>query len=291
MKWPLPESKSVLVTGCSTGIGAATAMLLREQGWTVYPTARKPADLERLRSEGFDPIALDIADSNSVLAAADEALEKMGGTPGALVNNAGYGQPGALEDLSRDAMRAQFEVNVFGMQELTNRFIPRFREQGRGRIVNVSSVVGRVSLPFLGIYSASKFAMEAMSDALRVELCDSGIAVSLVEPGPITTHFRQTSVAQADHYLAHGDSAFRTLYQREVERRRQQPVDKKKPFSKPPAAVAEKILHALESSRPKRRYCVTVPAYAGAVFRRILPDAWVDATLSRSLRKKLSQNG
>lgn len=287
MKLPPVPSKSALVTGCSTGIGAAAAQLLRDRGWTVHPTARKPEDLERLRADGFDPICLDVADSASVQAAADEALERMGGRPGALVNNAGYGQPGALEDLSRDAMRAQFEVNVFGMQELTNRFIPHFREQGAGRIVNVSSVVGRISLPFLGIYSATKFAMEAMSDALRVELCDSGIAVSLVEPGPIITHFRQTCVTKADDHLEHDESAFRALYANEIERRRKQPVDKKKPFAKPPEAVATAILHALDSRRPKRRYCITVPAYAGAILRRVAPDALIDGVLSRSLRKKL----
>jgi NAD(P)-dependent dehydrogenase (short-subunit alcohol dehydrogenase family) len=190
VKLPPVEPKSVLVTGCSSGIGAATATLLRKRGWKVFPTARNPDDLDQLRKDGFEAIHLDLGDSASVQAAADVALEVMEGNPGALVNNAGYGQPGALEDLSRDAMRAQFEVNVFGMQELTNRFIPVFRKQRAGRIVNVSSVVGRVSLPFSGIYSATKFAMEAMSDAMRVEFSDSGIGVSLVEPGPITTHFR-----------------------------------------------------------------------------------------------------
>ncbi len=155
----------------------------------VVPTARKAEDLQRLRENGFEPVELDVADSDSVQRAADEVLRRVDGRLGALVNNAGFGQPGAMEDISRDVLRYQFEVNVFGMQELTNRCIPVFRQQGRGRIVNISSVVGRVSLPFLGSYSATKFAMEAISDALRMELRDAGIAVSLVEPGPIATSF------------------------------------------------------------------------------------------------------
>ena len=195
MKVPSVKNKSVLVTGCSSGIGLATAKLLRKKGWRVFPTARKSEDLESLRKAGFEAVELDISSSKSVAAAIAVVLEKTKGCPGAVVNNAGFGMPGAIEDLTRDAMRDQFEVNLFGLQELTNLLIPVFRKQGCGRIVNVSSVVGRLSLPFMGIYSASKFALEAVSDALRVELSADGIGVSLVEPGPISTRFSNRSPA------------------------------------------------------------------------------------------------
>ncbi|MBP7275722.1 MAG: SDR family NAD(P)-dependent oxidoreductase, partial [Kiritimatiellae bacterium] len=158
MRFP-PVEKKVLITGCSTGIGWAAAEQLRAQGWEVIPTARKAEDLERLRAAGFEPIALEMADEASVNAAADETLRRFGGAIGAVVNNAGYGQPGAVEDVTRGIARRQFEVNVFGLQQLTNRFIPVFRERGAGRIVNVSSIVGWLGLPLMGVYSASKFAL------------------------------------------------------------------------------------------------------------------------------------
>ena len=191
MKKAPVKIKTVLVTGCSSGIGLATARLLRDRGWQVAPTARKTADLDMLRAEGFDPIALDVTDSASIADAASAVLARFGGQLGAIVNNAGFGLTSAIEDAPRAMLRDVFEVNVFGLQELTARFIPLFRKQGYGRIVNVSSVLGELSLPFAGVYSASKFAVEALSDALRRELFDSGIAVSVVQPGPIETRFSE----------------------------------------------------------------------------------------------------
>ncbi|MFH0954333.1 MAG: SDR family NAD(P)-dependent oxidoreductase [Verrucomicrobiota bacterium] len=279
MKYPAVTSRNVLVTGCSSGIGLATARLLRDRGWLVLPTARKPEDLERLRTEDFEPIRLDIADSHSVQEAAAEALRICGGRLGALVNNAGLGQPGAMEDLTRDAMRYQFDVNVFGLQELTNKFIPLFRKQGFGRIVNISSCLGRVSIPFMGIYAASKFAVEAMSDALRVELFGSGIAVSIVEPGPIETAFRQNSLERARTQMDRVDSHFADRYQRRIEGT--DPERKlSRLFTQPPEAVARRILHALQSPRPKIRYAVTFPAHLLNFLRRFAPDALVDWMVS-----------
>lgn len=275
--------KRVLVTGCSSGIGEATAHVLRDAGWTVFPTARKPEDLERLAAEGFEPVQLDVASSESVAAAAEEVLAR--GPLGGLVNNAGYGQPGALEDLSREALRRQFEVNVFGLQELTNAFIPHFREQGAGRIVHVSSVLGRVSTPFVGAYCASKFAVEALSDALRVELADTGIAVSIIEPGPIETKFRLTAVERTEELDLEG-SRFGDSMQKEVERRRARNGRSGNKFTLPPESVANKVLHALASSRPKRRYCVTFPAYFGAFMRRFAPYSLTDRILIRQVAKK-----
>lgn len=282
MRHPLVASKTALVTGCSSGVGLATARALRQHGWLVVPTARKTEDLDRLRSEGFNAIRLEVSDSASVREAADEALRICGGQIGALVNNAGFGQPGAMEDLTRDAMRYQFEVNVFGLQELTNRFVPVMRKQGWGRIINVSSVLGRMSIPFMGIYSASKYAVEAMSDALRVELRGTGVAVSIVEPGPITTVFRDNSAGLAKSQLPFVASRFAERY-----RQRAAGTDPERKlsraFAKPPEAVARKILHAVESPRPKIRYPVTLVAFAGSWMARVLPASVMDAMMSRRL--------
>lgn len=280
-----PIPKTVLVTGCSSGIGAATARLLRDRGWAVFPTARKEADLEALRADGFDPVALDVADSQSVKRAAADVLERTGNNLGALVNNAGFGQPGALEDLSRDAMRYQFEVNLFGLQELTNQFIPHWREREAGRVVNVSSVVGRIALPLMGAYSGSKFALEAFSDVLRVELVDTGIAVSLIEPGPIISSFRTNAVDKMEAELE-GEDEYGKLMEHEIARRRRKPNKTQSWTVRPPEAVGEKVIHALESSRPRRRYCVTPPAYLGAWMRRLAPYSMIDAILRQQVRKK-----
>lgn len=284
MKLPIVQNKSVLITGCSTGIGAAAALLLKARGWAVIPTARKDSDLDRLRDEGFDPLALDVSDADSVARVAETVLQRTGGQLGALVNNAGFGQSGALEDLDRAHLRYQFEVNVFGLQDLTNRFIPHFRQQGYGRIVHISSVVGRVSLPFLGCYSASKFAVEALADAQRVELHGSGVGVLLIEPGPIITEFRRTAAKRAQETLTDATSPNADFYQKEIQRRVKQ-QKKVNWINKSPDAVAAKVIHALESPRPRRRYPVTIPAYVGAFMRRYAPDALLDYALSRKLPK------
>ena len=283
MKYPPVASKKVLVTGCSTGIGAATARLLKASGWSVVPTARKPADLERLRQEGFTPVELDVADSASVRRCAEETLRIFGGELGAVVNNAGFGQPGAVEDLTRDVMRHQFEVNVFGLQELTNQFVPLLRKQGSGRIVNVSSVLGRITIPFMGIYCASKHAVEALSDVLRVELSGSGVSVSIIEPGPITTSFRDTSVERAKMQIGEVKSPFMEQYRKRIERTDDDEGFSRK-FSLPPEAVAAKIRHALESPSPRRRYPVTVIAWMGELMHRFAPAWFMDKGMSQRLR-------
>jgi len=279
MRFPVVQERRVVVTGCSSGIGAATAHVLRDRGWLVVPTARKEKDLAALREEGFDPVSLDLTNAGSVKDAAAEALEICGGRLGGVVNNAGFGQPGAVEDLSRDALRQQFEVNVFGLQELTNLLIPVFRKQGRGRIVNVSSVLGRISSPMIGAYCASKFALEALSDALRIELRSAGVSVSIIEPGPIVSAFRRRIGMQISEALDTDRSRYGNSYRHEAERRRKQ-VKRVDLFTRPPEDVAVKIAHALESSRPKRRYCVTIPAYFGAFASRFVPPAIVDRLLA-----------
>jgi len=280
--------KTVLVTGCSSGIGLATAKLLRDRGWQVAPTARKAEDLDMLRAEGFEPIKLDVADSASIADAANEVLTRFDGQLGALVNNAGFGITAAMEDCSRDMLRSVFEVNVFGLQELTNRFVPLFRKQGYGRIVNISSVLGELSLPFAGAYSASKFAVEAVSDAMRRELFDSGVSVSIVQPGPIETKFSENLAHRTSDFGANPDSPFSSFYKELIETRLNGTAGRTAGrFMKPPEAVAEKVFQCLEKTRPPRRVRVTAPAHFGAFVRRALPAVWVDALMISKLRKKL----
>ncbi|MEN7972632.1 MAG: SDR family NAD(P)-dependent oxidoreductase [Verrucomicrobiota bacterium] len=285
MKVPSVENKSVLVTGCSSGIGLATAELLRVKGWKVFPTARKAEDLVALRQAGFAAVELDVTSSESIDAAVKTVLEKNDGILGAVVNNAGFGMPGAIQDLTRDAMRHQFEVNLFGLQELTNRLIPIFREQGCGRIVNISSVVGRLALPFMGIYSASKFALEAVSDAQRVELSPDSISISLVEPGPIHTRFSTNCAGQGEAKLDAAGSKFGAAYKQYFEKRRNGGMSEDR-FRLPPEAVADKILRALESSRPKIRYRVTIPAYFGDWAARFVPAGLIDRMMIFHVKKR-----
>ena len=278
-RYPLVSDNVAVVTGASTGIGRATARMLKSRGWRVFPTARNRTDLDLLRGEGFQPVELDLTDPDSVEYAAKEVLELSQGLLGAVVNNAGYGQPGALEDLSRSALKKQFETNVFGTLDFTNRFIPVLRGQGNGRIVLVSSVVGRVVMPFMGAYCASKFAVEAMGDALRMELGPAGVSVSLVEPGPIETCFRKRTVSEAGRGLEMKKSAFADIYARDLgeDRTYTRPTDV---FRKPPEAVAEKIVHALESAYPRARYPVTGAAWFGEFAARVLPARVKDWMLS-----------
>jgi NAD(P)-dependent dehydrogenase (short-subunit alcohol dehydrogenase family) len=282
MRFPAVTIKKVLVTGCSSGIGRATAMLLRDGDWDVISTARRAEDISKLEEDGLNPVLLELADSDSVAVASEEILERFGGTMGALVNNAGYAQFGAVEDLSREDLRRQFEVNLFGMQQLIGIFTPLFREQGRGRIVNVSSVYGRVTAPMVGAYCASKHAVESLSDALRLELRGSGVAVSLVEPGAISTEFRRNAARQAKRSLDLEAARFKGRYERAI-RMGEERLERKKPFSLPPEAVAKKIRHAVESPRPKARYCVTIPAYLVAFLRRAAPTSLIDRIFASNL--------
>jgi NAD(P)-dependent dehydrogenase (short-subunit alcohol dehydrogenase family) len=279
-RYPLVRQKVAVVTGASTGIGRATARMLKNRGWQVFPTARRRTDLELLQGEGFQPVELDLADPDSVAHAAKLILELSQGALGAVVNNAGYGQPGALEDLTRAAVRKQFETNVFGTLDFTNRLIPALRAQKSGRIVLVTSVLGRVVIPLMGIYCASKHAVEAIGDGLRMELAPAGISVSLVEPGPIRTNFRRRAVSEAAHGLDMKHSAFAATYARELtepERSYSRPTDV---FSRPPEAVAGKIVHALESRFPRPRYPVTGAAWLGDFAARFFPARFRDRMLS-----------
>lgn len=278
----MKTDKNVFITGTSSGIGLAAAHEMKSRGRRVFAGARKPEDLEMLRERGFEPVNIDLADSTSIRRAVAEVKEHTGGRLDGLVNNAGFGHPGALEDVSREAMRRQFEVNVFGLLELTNAVLPWMVERGAGRVVHVSSVVGRVAIPMMGIYSASKFAVEALADVQRVELRGTGVKVVLVEPGPITTTFSKNAEQSARQDLNVEGSRFSKRYERELKARRSERDPR--PFSLPPEAAAKKIAKALTSPRPFKRYKVTLPAHLGAAMSRIAPDALIDWILAREIR-------
>lgn len=270
--------RSVLITGCSSGIGLAAARALRSRGWRVLASARKPEDVARLKEEGFETLRLDVADARSIAAAHTEAESLTGGLD-ALVNNAGIAVPGALEDLSRDDLQRQFDVNFFGALDLTRRVLPGMRARGRGRIVMISSILGRVAMPWRGAYNASKFALEGATDTLRQELRGSGIAVSLINPGPVRSRFRDNSLSDFDGRLEAGRSVHAETYARLRAETGAHKDDQ--PFTVGPEAVAAKIVRAMESPRPKARYYVTLPAYVLAGARCVLPTAWLDALLTR----------
>ncbi|BCX88770.1 hypothetical protein MIN45_P1139 [Methylomarinovum tepidoasis] len=265
---------TVLITGCSSGIGYVTAKALKERGYRVFASARKPEDVERLQDEGFEAVRLDLDDPASIQAAVEQVLAWSGGTLDALFNNGAWGQVGAVEDLSRDVLRAQFETNLFGTQELTNRILPVMRRQGRGRIIYNSSVLGFIALPYRGAYVASKFALEGLADCLRLELYGTGIHVVLVEPGPILTKFRDNAYRKFKENIDVEHSPHRAVYERmEAKLQKKGPVA---PFTLPPEAVAQKVIHALEAPRPKIRYYVTFPTYLFAFLRRVLPFRLLD---------------
>jgi len=274
--------KSILVTGCSSGIGRHCALGLKARGWRVFATARKAEDLDALRSQGLEAVALDLDHSDSIAAAVEQVLSATGGTLDALFNNAGYGQPGAIEDLRRDVLRAQFETNVFGTVELTNRIIPVMRQQGHGRIVQNSSVLGFVALPYRGAYNASKYALEGLYDTWRLELAGSGIHFSLIEPGPIESRFRTNAYAMFRKNVDTEHSAHWQTYQAMV--RRLTKEGPAAPFTLGPEAVLKALLHALESPRPRARYYVTVPTHLFGWLKRLLPTRALDAVLLRVSR-------
>jgi NAD(P)-dependent dehydrogenase (short-subunit alcohol dehydrogenase family) len=275
---PRIPSRSVLITGCSSGIGLCLAHGLRARGYRVFAGVRKAADLAALTEQGFEALALDLDSSESIHAAAREALRRSDNRLYALINNGAFGLPGAVEDLSRAALRAQFETNVFGTQELTNLILPAMRAAGEGRIVQISSLLGIVGLAYRGAYSASKFALEALSDILRLELRGSGIEVVLIEPGPIATRFRANAYAEFKRWIDKHASPHRDYYAH-VEARLggARPL----PFTLPPEAVLDKVLRALERRRPRARYPVTLPSHAFALLKRLLPARLLDAVLVR----------
>lgn len=273
------SGRAILITGCSSGIGYACAVGLKARGWRVFATARKNADLMRLENEGFESFYLDYADAKSVEACAAQVAKHCGGKLDALFNNGAYGQPGAVEDVRRDVLEAQFAANVFGWHQLTRACLPLLRANGGGRIVNCSSVLGLVAMKWRGAYNASKFAVEALSDTLRLELRGSNIHVVLIEPGPIATRFIEHALEAFDRNIDQTTSHYQDAYARQRARLGKGGSNR---FKLPPEAVFEKLLHALESSRPRLRYYVTTPTYMMAWARRLLPQRLLDGLLHKA---------
>lgn len=272
--------RSILITGCSSGIGYDAAHGLAKRGWRVFATCRAEADCERLRREGLESFRLDYDDEESIAAAVAEVVTRTGGTLDALFNNGAFACPGAVEDLPRGAMRAIFETNLFGYHDLTRRVIPLMRAQGHGRIVNCSSVLGLVAMKWRGAYVATKFAMEGLTDVLRIEMAGTGIHPILIEPGPITSRIRANAAVHFDRWIDWKSSARREEYAPLVQRlhEEKQGLDR---FELPASAVTARLIEALESRRPRARYFVTKPTHVAALLRRILPTRAIDWLLLR----------
>jgi NAD(P)-dependent dehydrogenase (short-subunit alcohol dehydrogenase family) len=271
--------KTILITGCSSGIGYRTAITLKERGHKVIATARKPIDVLRLTQEGFTALHLDLADSGSIKNAIKQAIELTHGKIDALFNNGAFGQVGAIEDLSRDTLRFQFEANFFGTHELTNLLLPLMRKQGHGRIIYNSSILGLVAMPYRGAYNASKFALEGLADTLRLELHGIPIYISLIEPGPIQSDFRKNSYSLYKEKIDYNNSVHKAAYDKMAARLQKEGAAVA--FTLPAEAVVEKVIHALESRRPKIRYYVTIPTYLFAILKHILPTSWLDALIRK----------
>ena len=272
---------SILITGCSSGIGHTVAHGLAREGWRVFASARAEADVARLRAEGLsDALQLDVDDSASIERALAQVLAATGGTLDALFNNAGFGQPGAAEDISRAALRAQFETNLFGAWELTARVLPVMRAQGHGRVLFNSSVLGFAAMRWRGAYNASKYTMEGLADTLRLELAGSNIYVSLIEPGPITSRFRPNALAKFRAHVDWTHSVHTEVYRAQIER--MEKPGPAAPFTLPAEAVLDAVRRALNARRPAARYRVTFPTHLFWWLKRLLPTRWLDAVLTRA---------
>jgi len=275
----LISTRSVLITGCSSGIGYEVAHGLKKRGYSVFATARKANDVARLQQEGLESLVLDLNDSKSIHTAVESILNKTNGKLYCLFNNAAYGLPGAVEDISREALREQFETNLFGTHELTCKILPIMRKQGEGRIIQNSSVFGFVALSYRGAYNASKFALEGLTDTLTLELANTNIKICLIEPGPITSKFRANAYLIYKKHINPDQSVHKENYLK-MEQRLLTEGDVY-PFTLPPEAVLKKVIHALESKNPKIRYYVTFLTYLFGYLKRILPDKMMNKILKR----------
>jgi len=270
--------KSVLITGCSTGIGLCIALGLQKKGYRVFPTARSKEDVKNLQDLGFEALYLDLSSSESINSAVFKLYEKTDQIY-ALINNGAYGQAGALEDISREVLDKQFQTNVFGWHELTNLLLPKMRNHDSGRIVYISSVLGFVAMPFRGPYIASKFAIEGLVSTLRLELCNTNIKLSVIQPGPIESKFRQNAYKAFKENVDTSNSHYLNQYESMIKRLNS---GKNVKFTLSPDAVLKCTVHALESNSPKNYYRVTFPTKLFALLGNILPSKWIDNILKRS---------
>ena len=274
------SKKSVLITGCSSGIGLCAAHFLTAQGFQVIASARSIKDVATLIAAGLSAVQLDLADEASIEAGVAEALQLTGGRLYGLFNNGAYGQPGALEDLPTAALREQFNTNLFGTHHLTRLVLPVMLAAGEGRIIQNSSILGLVAMPFRGAYNASKFALEGYTDTLRLELAGTGVQISLMEPGPIETRFRANSKTAFSRYIDAEHSRHQASYQQTLARlTRPGPSST---FSLNPDACMAPLLDALTSQRAKIRYPVTRPTHIMSWLRRLLSARALDRILLKA---------
>jgi len=276
------NARSILITGCSSGIGHDAAHRLHAEGWQVFATCRQQSDCARLEREGLASFRLDLTVPASIREALDIALAATGGTLDAVFNNGAFGLPGAAEDLPTDALREIFETNFFGWHELTRAVIPVMRAQGYGRIVQNSSVLGLVPMRWRAAYVATKFALEGYSDTLRIELAEANIQVVMIEPGPITTDIRRKSIPHFERWIDWRASPHRARYEASLLKRLYAENSGKDAFELPPSAVSDKLLRALNARRPKPRYYVTTPTYIAGIARRLLSSRMQDRILGKS---------
>lgn len=272
--------RTILITGCSSGIGLDAARGMKARGWRVFATCRQEADCARLRAEGLESLVLDYADEASIAAAVAEVVARTGGRLDVLYNNGAFACPGAVEDLPRGALRAIFETNLFGYHDLSRRVIPLMRAQGHGRIINCSSVLGLVGMKWRGAYVATKFAMEGLSDVLRLEMRGTGIEVILIEPGPITSRIRENAVPHFERWIDWQASARAAEY-RALRHRLYDAKTAPDAFELPASAVTRKLIHACESRRPRARYYVTTPTWIMGLARRLLPTRALDWLIAK----------
>ena len=272
--------KSILITGCSSGIGYDAAFGLKEAGWRVFASCRSEIDCNHLSKMGLETVQLDYASEGSIKAAVNEVLQKTDGKLDALFNNGAFASPGAVEDLPTEALRQIFETNFFGYHELTRRVIPVMRKQGYGRIVNCSSVLGFVTLPWRGAYNASKFALEGLTHTLRIEMRDSPIKIILIEPGPITSDIRKNAIPHFEKWIDWEKSALSEKY-RKMFIPRLYKDGKKDRFELPASAVTKKLMHALEAKSPRTSYYVTTSTYLAAFLKGLLPTKFMDRILAK----------
>ncbi|MEX0280205.1 MAG: SDR family NAD(P)-dependent oxidoreductase [Arenibacterium sp.] len=273
-------TKSILITGCSSGIGYDAANTLRTRGWRVFASCRQQADCDKLIAEGFDAPRIDYCDAESIHTGLQEVLEATGGKLDALFNNGAHQLNALVEDLPTEGLRALFEADFFGWHDLTRQVIPVMRAQGHGRIIQCSSTLGLIYMRYRGAYSAAKHALEALSDVMRLELAETGIKVVLIEPGPITTAFREKGIAYFERYIDWENSPERARYEERLIPRMYQ-GGSKDAFELPPSAVTAKLIRALEAENPNPRYYVTTATYIAGYLRRILSTRMMDRILSR----------
>lgn len=273
-------TRTIFITGCSTGIGYTAAHQLQQHGFNVIASCRKQEDVARLQSEELTCLYLDYSDSQSITNAVADIIRLTDGKLYGLFNNGAYGQAGALEDLPRDALKEQFEANFFGWHQLVTELLPVMRKQGEGRIIQNSSVLGIVAMKYRGAYNSSKFAIEGWTDTLRLELSETNIKVSLIEPGPIETEFRSNALKAFKKWVNVDNSYHKEKYL--IQQQRLEKEQSGSAFVLPADSIIPPLLHALNSSRPKNRYRVTFPTHLFAVLKRLLPTKYLDMILNKS---------